>query len=96
MNEIAARVLIPAISRIMRTHEWRSFAIVDMANARIYNLLKKKIRGIFSANSEVAQTCYPENLAVDLMFIPIGRDKLDAVVSTPFTAATTTTIITTS
>jgi len=62
LNEIAARVIAPAISRIMQKQEWRSFTIVDMANARIYNLLKKKIRGIFSANSEVAQTCYPENL----------------------------------
>eukprot|EP00471_Norrisiella_sphaerica_P003241 CAMPEP_0184488724 /NCGR_PEP_ID=MMETSP0113_2-20130426/13106_1 /TAXON_ID=91329 /ORGANISM="Norrisiella sphaerica, Strain BC52" /LENGTH=897 /DNA_ID=CAMNT_0026871691 /DNA_START=146 /DNA_END=2837 /DNA_ORIENTATION=+ len=62
LNEIAARVLLPAISRMRGQYEWRSVAVVDMAKARITDLLRKRLREFFSANSEVSQTCYPENL----------------------------------
>jgi len=61
-NEIAQRILAPAISRVIGHREWRSHSIIDMQNAAVSNFLNSDLRKVFSLSTSVVQVCYPENL----------------------------------
>lgn len=63
-NEFAQRVFVPTYCRIRGQVEWRSHAIIDMEGVGVGTLLDRKFRSIYTANANIIQTCYPENMGV--------------------------------